>query len=431
MTHREDFLQYVWKCGLYDASTLRTTDGEQVEVIDPGTMNRDAGPDFFNAKIRIGNQIWAGDVEIHRSSDEWVRHGHHDDPAYNSVILHLAEKISGEVFNRNGLQVPQCLFEIPERVNRNAEYLVYSDASLPCGDFLPELPPIFLSSFFDALEIERLERKVEDVFLLFNRFRQSWDEVCYVMLARGFGFGLNSDAFQRLALSLPFKWISRHGDRLFQIEALLFGQAGLLEEGLSTKVKPDEYFYCLQEEYRFLKRKYGLVPLESYLFKKLRTRPGSFPETRIAQLAAVLWRHGRLFSGIIEASTSEEWMSLLKVAPSDYWLTHYSFGCGSPRRSGLPGEEAQRLLLINAVVPVLFAYGKEMSDEKYCDRAIQLLETLKPESNVIIAEFLKSGVRVRNAFQSQALIQLKKNYCDRRKCLYCRIGQHLLAGKRW
>ena len=450
MPYKEELLHYIWKFRLYPHDSLVTTDGEGIEVIDPGMHNLHAGPDFFNAKIRIGDKMWAGDVEIHRSSDEWERHGHHTDKAYNSVILHLSENVNRMIINQRGQQIPQSTLAVPARIRKNADYLIYSNSSLPCRDYLPSLPEVVVRSFLNTLAIERLERKTNDIYTHLKHFKESWDEVFYVLLTRNFGFGLNSDVFERLALSLPFKYIRRHGDNLFQVEALLFGQAGLLEgpgdrrdrgdgetgrsgdDGVDaqtgrTRGEGEDYFLQLQHEYRFLKRKYSLTPLEGYLFKRMRTRPHSFPEMRIAQLAALLQSSERLFSLVLERERVDDWMSLFFISPSPFWQTHYSFGKQSPESSGQLGSASRQILLINSVAPVLFAYGKRTAVEGYCDKAIHLLESLKPERNVIVSEFREAGVISRNAFDTQALIQLRRAYCDTRKCLFCRIGHTLLV----
>jgi hypothetical protein len=436
MPYKEELLHYIWKFGLYPPDSLETTDGEKIEVIDPGMHHLHAGPDFFNAKIKIGDRLWAGDIEIHRSSDEWERHGHHADKAYNSVILHLSEHVNRTVVNEKGQQIPQCELPVPEEIHKNADYLIRSNNSLPCKDSLSLLPAEFIRFFLGALTIERLERKINDIYAHLDRFRQSWDEVFYVLLTRNFGFGLNSDAFERLALSLPFTYIRRHGDSLFQVEALLFGQAGLLETDVPDRRKqetgesrktPDDYFLQLQKEYRFLRNKYSLRPLESYLFKRMRVRPRSFPEMRIAQLAALLQSSGRLFSVVLEREETDGWMSLFRISPSVYWHTHYSFGERSPESAGQLGRASQQILLINTVAPILFAYGRKTDTESYCDKAIQLLESLNPERNVIVSGFREAGVIARNASDTQALIQLRRAYCDPRKCLFCRIGHMLLS----
>ncbi len=427
MPYKEELLHYIWKFGLYSSDSLITTEGERIEVIDPGMHNRDAGPDFFNAKIRINDKVWAGDVEIHRSSEEWVRHGHHTDKAYNSVILHVAERVDREIKNEKGQTVPQCKMGVPEKIRTNADYLMYSNSTLPCGDELSCLPEMFIHSFLDRLCIERLERKTTDIYGFLDRFDQSWDEAFYVLLTRNFGFGLNSDAFERLAFSLPFKYIRRHGDSLFQVEALLFGQAGLLAEQ-NLPEEADDYWLQLKNEYGFLKSKYSLEPLEEYLFKRMRIRPHSFPETRIAQLAALLQASERLFSVVLAYERVDDWKLLFGATPSRYWHTHYSFRKQlAAEGEGRLGAASVRTLLINTVAPMLFAYGKKMSAERYCDRAIELLESLKPERNSIVFEFTEAGINPRNAFETQALIQLRRVYCEPRKCLFCRIGHRLLS----
>ncbi|SEA50406.1 Protein of unknown function [Porphyromonadaceae bacterium KH3R12] len=426
MPCKEELLHYIWKFRLYPPDSLETMDGRRVEVIDPGIHNLHAGPDFFNAKVKIGDELWAGDIEIHRSSDEWERHGHHTDKTYNSVILHLSERLNRIIKNEKGQQIPQCKLSVPDEIRKNADYLIYSHSAVPCKDHLSSLPEVLIRSFLGRLAIERLERKTNDIFTHLDRFHQSWDEVFYVLLTRNFGFGLNSDTFERLALSLPFKCIRRHGDSLFQVEALLFGQAGLLEESGYREGKSG-YFLQLQNEYRFLRSKYSLTPLEGYLFKRMRVRPHSFPEIRIAQLAALLQSSGRLFSLVLEQKETDDWMSLFRASPSLYWHTHYSFGKQSPESDRQLGNTSRQILLINTVAPILFAYGKKMSTESYCDRAIHLLESLGPERNVIISEFSDAGVIPRNSFETQALIQLRRVYCDTRKCLFCRIGHQLLS----
>lgn len=431
MPYKEELLHYIWQFGLYPSGSLKTTEGEVIEVIDPGMHNLHAGPDFFNAKIKIGTRLWGGDVEIHHSSDEWERHRHHTDQAYNSVILHLSEQVSIPIKNQRGQLIPQCQLMVPSDIAKNAEYLMQSYSPVPCKDYLSTFSPMFVHSFLDRLAIERLERKTNDIFVLLDRFRQSWDDVFYVLLVRNFGFGLNSDPFERLALSLPYQYLCRHGDNLFQMEALLFGQAGLLDihDSRSNVQMEDEYFLRLRDEYHFLQRKYSLIPLDGYLFKRMRSRPRSFPELRIAQLAALLHSSGRLFSLLLDQKEIDRWMMLFKVSPSDYWHCHYSFGKQSPVSSGELGVMSRQVLLINTVSPILFAYGKKTATESYCEKAVQLLESLTPERNMIVSQFQNAGIIPRNAFDTQALIQLRNVYCNPHKCLFCMIGQKVLSRK--
>lgn len=423
MTSQEQLLHYVWKYRLYPSDSLVTADGNRVEVIDPGLQNMHAGPDFFNAKVRIGDVLWAGNVEIHTSSAEWYLHGHHLDPVYNSVILHLAGRINREVLNQKGESVPQSLLPLPERVRANADYLLQSDHPLPCRDFLASMDQRLIRSWLDDLSLERLERKCNEIDTHLECFHHSWDEVFYVILTRNFGFGINSRPFELLARSIPFNYILRHNDELMMVEALLFGQAGLL---MAPGVN-DPYYRQLQSDYQFLSAKYGLKSLESHLFRKMRIRPYSFPHVRIAQLASLLQQSGRLFSTILETEDLLRLTQLFRCEPSPYWSTHYSFGKVSPKTTKSLGAASIDILLMNTVVPILFAYGRYTNLEEYCERALKLLSTLKPEKNRITRMFLDVGIEPASAFHSQALIQLKKEYCDSKKCLYCRIGHSLLS----
>jgi len=420
----EDILHYVWKYRLFQKE-LKTTDGELIEVIDVGLSNANEGPDFFNAKIKIGDKLWAGNVEIHHSSDEWVRHNHHTNKNYNSVILHVVEKANCEVFNGRGQSIVQCEIVCPQHIRENYHFLIHSNDDIPCCNYIASMPSFHLNSWMHTLLIERLQRKSDHIQTLLQRFNNSWEDVFYVLLSRNFGFGLNSDSFERLALSIPLKYLHKQGDNLVQIEALLFGQAGVLED---EKVQ-DDYFSLLKKEYDFLKNKYELKPLELYIFRNLRTRPTAFPQIRIAQLAALLHSSHGLFSKIINCNDIGRIRLMFHVNASEYWQTHYSFGHVSPRKSKYLGDSSLDIILINTVAPLLFIYGKSMDSEAHCERALQFLETLKPEQNSITKRFAKLKMPLNNAGDSQAIIQLKREYCELKKCLFCRIGHQLLTDK--
>ena len=425
MVEKEELLHYVWKYKLYRHETLRTTEGVPVEVIDRGLMNTDAGPDFFNAKIKIGKTLWAGDVEIHLKSDEWNKHHHNVDKAYNSVILHVVECLNGEVFNENGQLVPQMILSVPEKVSARARFLLKNPEKTACQGHLNKVPKNLLLSWIDVLAIERLERKTLDIFENLKRYNNSWNDVFYVLLSRNFGFGLNSDAFERLALSMPYNIVQKHRNSLFQIEALLFGQAGMLQDD----VPQDDYYLQLRNEYLFLQKKYLLKPLDSFLFKSLRVRPQSFPQIRIAQLSAVLQQSFSLFSSVLEIENIKQLRLFFRVNVSDYWQSHYVFGKSTVRHSTFPGINSLNVILINTVAPVLFAYGKKIDVQQYCDRAFSILNELKPERNGIVEDFCNAGIVPENALDTQAFIQLRKEYCEKRKCLYCKIGYFLLSSK--
>jgi hypothetical protein len=418
----EDILHYIWKFRLFQRN-LKTTTGQPIEVIDVGLPNTDEGPDFFNAKIKMEDKIWAGNVEIHKSSDEWAKHKHDINKSYNSVILHVVEKANCEVFNELGQSVIQCEIACPKHIKENYDFLIHSDTDIPCCNYIGSMSSFHLNSWMHTLLIERLERKSNHIQELLERYNNSWEDVFYVILSRNFGFGLNSDSFERLALSLPLKYIRKQGDNLIQIEALLFGQSGILD---NMKVN-DDYYLLLQKEYAFLKNKYELAPLESYIFKSLRTRPTAFPQIRIAQLAALLHSSHGLFSKITACDDVGRIRLMFHVNASEYWQTHYAFGVSSERKTKYLGDASLDIILINTVAPILFIYGRSINSEIHCERALNFLEILKPERNSITKRFEKLKMPLNNAADSQAIIQLKREYCEPRKCLFCRIGHQLLT----
>lgn len=417
----ERLLHYVWKYKLYTATPLITTEGRPVQVIDPGMQNTDAGPDFFNAKIKIDGTLWVGSVEIHDKSSDWLLHHHDTDKAYDCVILHIIGFNDFQPVRTNGNPIPQMLLTVPENILRSIDWLLYREAALPCLDHITGIAPLHIACWMEALLSERLERKTHDIFLLLDAYQTDWNEVFYITLTRNFGFGVNNDAFERLAKSLPLRCIQKQRNSHSQIEAMLFGQAGMLEEE-----NDDHYYRLLQREYDFLRHKFGLSPMEDFVFKNLRTRPVNFPYLKVAQLAALWVRYDTLFSAILEARSTGEIKKYFRIPPSGYWETHYHFRYASPRKEKTIGENALNILLINTVVPMLFAYGLHNKRPEYCERATHLLESIPPEKNTIVTTFYNAGITVRHAGDSQALIQLKREYCEKKKCLYCRIGFRML-----
>lgn len=420
----EQVLHYVWKHRLFQKD-LKTTDGVSIEILDVGLHNTDEGPDFFNAKIKVGDRTWSGNIEIHRSSDEWIKHGHDKNKTYNSVILHIVEHANRKIYNEAKIAVPQCEIKYPNHIKDNIEFLLNADVALPCSNFLKDFPVIHLRGWLNTLLLERLERKANDIQRHLEHFNNSWTDVFYVLLSRSLGFGLNSDAFERLALSLPLNYILKQGDNPLQIEALLFGQAGLLED----IGNPDAYTRKLQQEYTFLKNKYSLSPLDKQVFRMLRIRPASSPYIRIAQLASLLKNIQGLYAKVLKSNDLGQIRLLFHVNASEYWQTHYIFGEESPRKNKYIGDASLDVMIINTVVPLVFSYGKKINDESYAEKALNFLEIIKPESNSIIRQFVSCGVNAESAYTTQALIQLKREYCEKRKCLYCRIGYKLLSEK--
>lgn len=396
----ESILHYVWQNRLFDEN-LTTADGLSVEVIDVGRLNSDAGPDFFNAKVKIDGELWAGNVEIHTAASDWERHRHAEDRAYDSTILHIVGRADRkDVANSQGRQIPQCAITYPDYIDKNYEYLFRSQSDIPCGSFISTLSSIHITSWMQNLLFERLQTKTERIEHLLELFNNSWEDVFYVLLTRNFGFGLNSDSFERLALSLPYAYLRKHGDNLFQIEALLFGQAGLLDEVKQS----DEYFSRLKQEYDFFKSKFTLRPLESSIFKTMRSRPSAFPQIRVAQLAALLHFTQGLFSKVINCEDMGRIRLMFHVNASEYWQTHYTFGQVSDKKSKYLGDASLDIILINTVAPILFTYGKSINDDTYCERAMRFLETIKAERNTITRQFAGYGIPMNTAFDSQATI---------------------------
>lgn len=420
----EQLLHYVWKHKIFPLKELKTTTGQQVEVIDTGLANTDAGPDFFNAKLKLDGVLWIGNIEIHERSSDWFKHGHHADAGYNSVILHIASEIDTEISRSNGERIPQIQLICPEAVRTNYKELLETDSYPPCYRIIPSLPPFTAHSWMTALQMERFEQKATLLNERLKRCQGNWEDAFFITLARNFGFGLNGDAFETWAHRLPFRAVDKHRNDLFQIEAIFFGQAGMLEDS-----DGDGYYLRLKKEYTYLQHKFGLIPMDASLWRFLRLRPANFPHIRIAQLACLYHRAYGLLSRIMETETLQGVRDILKGGTSEYWLTHYTFGGSSPSRPKTLSNTSLDLLIINTVVTFLYAYGLHKGNRVLCARAGSFLEELKAENNYITRMWEQCGMKASNAADSQALIQLKKDYCDKKKCLYCRIGYEYLKRK--
>ena len=420
----EQLLHYVWKHKIFSLKELKTTTGQQVEVIDTGLANTDAGPDFFNAKLKLDGVLWIGNIEIHERSSDWFKHGHHADAGYNSVILHIASEIDMEISRSNGERIPQIQLICPEAVRTNYKELLETDSYPPCYRIISSLPPFTAHSWMTALQMERFEQKATLLNERLKRCQGNWEDAFFITLARNFGFGLNGDAFETWAHQLPFRAVDKHRNDLFQIEAIFFGQAGILEDS-----DGDGYYLRLKKEYTYLQHKFGLIPMDASLWRFLRLRPANFPHIRIAQLACLYHRAYGLLSRIMETETLQGVRDILKGGTSEYWLTHYTFGGSSPSRPKTLSNTSLDLLIINTVVTFLYAYGLHKGNPVLCARAGSFLEELKAENNYITRMWEQCGMKASNAADSQALIQLKKEYCDKKKCLYCRIGYEYLKRK--
>ena len=432
----EHLLHYVWKHKLFPLKVLQTTTGLPVEVIDPGLHNPDAGPDFFNAKLKINGTLWVGNVEIHTLSSDWYRHHHDKDIAYDSVILHVSTQIDTDIKRSNGDFIPQIQLTCPEHIQTHYEELRQADQYPCCYSILEILPKLTIHSWLTALQTERLEQKAKLITQRLEYCNHHWEDAFFITLSRNFGFGLNGDTFERWAKSLPYRAMDKHRDDLFQIEAFFFGQAGLLEEDARKRMLmegsgemndvPDDFYIRLQKEYHYLQHKFDITStMKSSDWRFLRLRPENFPTVRLAQLAC-LYQQGSIFSRLMEADTLKAIETLLTVHTSDYWETHYTFYKSSSHKEKTIGKNSLHLIIINTVVPFLYAYGLHKADERLCERAGRFLEELKAENNHIIRSWSMAGLPVISAADSQALIQLQKEYCDKRKCLFCRFGYEYL-----
>ena len=430
----EQLLHYTWKHKLYPLKELTTSDGQRVEIVDPGLHNRNAGPDFFNAKIRIGSTMWVGNVEIHDKSSDWYQHGHDKDSRYDNVVLHVAAELDTEVMKSNGEYVPQLQLSVPDDVLTHYDELQKTDEYPPCYKVIPHLSALIIHSWMAALQTERLEQKTEAIRKRAELCNGSWEDAYFVTLARNYGFGINGEVFEQWAYNIPLNAVAHHRDDLFQIEAIFMGQAGLLEldsipEYYQKDALNDGYFAKLRNEYQYLAHKFSMKPIDFKLWRFLRLRPQNFPHIRISQLANLYYQQKAGLSQLIECETLDELKNVLKSQVTPYWETHYAFGSTSPKNEKHLSYGSINLLMINTAIPMLFAYGRHTSKEVLCDKAFDFLEQLKAENNHIIRMWQQVGLPVKTAGDSQALIQLKKEYCDKKECLRCRFGYEYLRRK--
>ncbi|RLD90022.1 MAG: DUF2851 domain-containing protein [Bacteroidetes bacterium] len=419
----EEFLYYLWKFRKIK-EPLFTTDNRELTLIDIGERNSDSGPDYLFAKIRIGDTTWVGNVEMHLRSSDWYRHHHETDRAYDTVVLHVVYQHDKEVFTFSNQKIPtlELKGKFDESLYENYLSLLQSGESIACGNLVQTVSNLEKLFWLERMMAERLEIKASQIESDIKNSLGDFQETFYQKLARNFGFKTNSDAFEQLARVLPLKILLKHIDNRVQLEALLYGQAGLLR-----KVYKDEYPATLKTEYEFLAQKYNLKPLKVGVWKFMRMRPSNFPTIRISQFAALLYQSGGLFHKIPEMKRVTDITSLLSVTTSAYWKNHYRFGMKSIERTKTLGTSSAQLILINTIIPFVFVFGRLMNKPAMQQKALSWLEQIKPENNKIVRLYLQLGFPIHNAMHSQAVIHLKQNYCDRLKCLDCRIGQKILS----
>lgn len=417
----ESFLHYIWQFQYFDKTNLSCSTGEEVMVIHPGLRNAHAGPDFFNAKIRIGTMEWIGTVEIHVFSSAWKAHNHDSDAAYENVILHVVWEDDLPVHRRDGSLIPTL--SLKNRIE--AKYLIpfkkliQDPSPIPCSSSLPAVQPITRLAMLDKALMIRLERKADYVIAMLRKNNDDWEETCYQLLGRNFGFKVNAEPFQQLTKAVPYKLVLKHADNLQTVEAMLFGAAGFLEESGA-----DEYYRLLLQEYRVMKAKFNLYEkqMNGAQWRFLRLRPANFPTLRIAEFASVITHQKNIFSTLLECLEAEDIRRILDVKPSAYWEHHYQFFKYQPRTITGLGLSSIENVVINTVVPLLVAYGKAKDDQAFTDRAVSILNGIRAEDNAIIRSWAAAGITCTSGFDSQSLIELYTGFCQKKRCLDCSIG---------
>lgn len=421
----ESFLHYIWQFQYFHKEELQTSEGDSLQIFQPGNQNANSGPDFSDARIKIGTLEWRGSIEIHIKASGWNDHHHSSDQAYEKVVLHVVWDNDKPIYRTDGTVMPTL--ELKHRVemtfwNRYRKLFTSVD-TIPCSSAWPKVPDIIKLSMLEKAVMQRLEAKSLLVKTLLTENRNDWEETCYQLLCKNFGFKVNAEPMLQLAQLLPYKVLRKHVDKLVQIEALLLGQAGFIE-----KVKEDEYTKLLKREYNLLSSKYRLESkqMKSVQWRFLRLRPANFPTVRLAQLAVLLSSHGNLFSKILERTSYQQLVELLDVEQSEYWLHHYQPAKQSKTIVPSLGQSSIHNVLVNTIAPLFVAYGQLKDEQSYVDRATEILQYLPVENNKITRQWLDLGYQVKSSFDSQGLIELFNNFCMKRRCLDCTIGTHII-----
>lgn len=425
----EAFLHYVWQMQYFIKDGLVTTNGEPITVFKPGTLNKNAGPDFLQARLKVGELEWNGHVEIHLNASDWQAHKHQNDDAYNNVVLHVVWNSDTEMARADQTVLP-CL-ELKHRVAapllHTYEKLVNSEERIPCKRLFASVPPIYKTTMLDRMVVERLEQKAEDILVLLAANHQDWEQTTYQTLARNFGFKVNAEPFARLAEVLPWKLIAKYRNSPLQVEALLFGMAGFLETETS-----DTYHEALRHEFQTLERLHRLEgrKLKASMWRFLRLRPANFPTVRLAQFSTWLSQNTALYAPLTEAANSEDLRNLFRVTASDYWHHHYRFGKRARGYKPTVGVDSIENIIINTVAPLQAAAGKWYGQQELIERACVLLQQLPAEKNQVTRLWHSLGWDAQTAFDSQGKIQLYRAYCERRRCLSCSVGNQVLKPAR-
>jgi hypothetical protein len=419
----EKLLHYICKNQWFNKKKLKTVHKQSVSIINQGFLHQDAGPDFKQAIIKIDGVTWAGNIEIHIRSSDWYRHEHQNDMKYNSVILHVVYEHDQEVYIAQDTPLPTLELRdlLPSQLLLRYNQLMYAPHPHPCEAYLEKINLLTIHSFLTRLAFDRLTRKQTQIFEILHSFSEDWEQTFFYILCQSFGFKTNAPAFEMLGKALPYKILKKHTDAHLQVAALIFGQAGMLDEDLD-----DAYYQSLQNEYLYLKAKYRLIPIDVKCWNLLRLRPHNFPCIRLAQLGEVIYNHHNLFEKITTPQKVAYFQNILINKPNDYWKTHYYFGKTSRESEKIMGESSFYLLLINALIPFLYSYGTFMGNEKLQEYSMQLLEVLPFEENHITKKYQQIGFCAKHASHSQALLELHYEYCEKKRCIDCGVGQRVV-----
>ncbi|MBK8809026.1 MAG: DUF2851 family protein [Bacteroidales bacterium] len=426
----EQLLQFLWSSAYLPENNFITTSGQTIEVVSFGKINSNSGPDFVDAKVKINDTLWCGTVEMHLKSSDWFKHQHQTNKEYNTVILHVVTENDVAVKRHTGEEIPTLILKIPDELIKNYDTLKSKNKINNCYSFISENDTFYFKSYLYHLLITRLERKSNDIALLFNKQNQNWEKTLYQYLAKHFGFKINAYPFEKLAESIPLENFAKIKNSLIQIEALLFGQSGFLSNDLTC-----EYALKLKKEYQHLQKMLTTItsPIEPSLWKHLRLRPQNFPEMRIAQFAGLIYHSKHLFSKILEVQNIDELRKLLNLETSEYWQNHFrldgNYKIRKTSNNSSMNSIAKDLLIINGILPVLFYYGQKTDNQNYIQKAIDLLESMSAEKNSIISKWEEVGFKPKCAHESQALLELYNEYCLPGFCLKCRIGKKYIMKK--
>jgi len=419
----EKLLHFIWKNQWFSKEKLETVHKQSISVLNQGFPHQDAGPDFKQAMIKIEEVTWAGNVEIHVRSSDWYKHQHQNDMKYHSVILHVVYEHDQEVFTTQNIQLPTLELHplLSSQLLLRYSQLMNAVVPLPCEAYIEKIVPLALQSFFTRLSFDRLMRKQAQIFKILHSFSEDWEQTLFFVLCQSFGFKTNAPAFELLAKTLPYKILKKHADSHLQVTALIFGQAGMLEEEIE-----DLYYQSLQTEYYYLRAKYKLVPIDTKCWNLLRLRPHNFPCVRLAQLGELIYNHRDLFSKITIPNKTHYFQSIFINKPNDYWKTHYYFGKTSRTSEKIMGEKSFHLLLINALIPFLYSYSTFTGNEKLQEYTMRWLELLPFEENSITKKYQRYGFCAKHASDSQAMLELHHEYCEKKRCVDCVVGQKIL-----